>query len=288
MLPVLGSVGLILIVLEGSLDLELDKSKRILIGKSLLMAMLPLFALAFSLAWLLMQYTGLDYKICLINAIPLSVISSSIAIPSAKNLSPFRREFIVYESSFSDIIGVLFFNFILLNEVVDGRSFGIFGIELSIMMVISFIAAVGLALLLKLRQRLPSLFNLSFGVGPVNLIEINRLHTQTSQRVFQLLTERVRFEVAIDAAVLMPTHGALGENIGLFRGLLQSLRDNLFGVSKAIDSRSVNPINAQIERPLNGCNRFTVILSAPGILPIASANRPRAKTDWGEMEVGVA
>lgn len=149
MLPVLGSVGLILIVLEGSLDLELDKSKRLLIGKSLMVAVLPIFILAFSLAWLLMQYSGLDYKTCLLNAIPLSVISSSIAIPSAKNLIQFRREFIVYESSFSDIIGVLFFNFILLNEVVDGASFGVFGIEFIIMLVASFIATAGLALLLK-------------------------------------------------------------------------------------------------------------------------------------------
>lgn len=149
LLPVLGSVGLILIVMEGSLDLELDKSKKTLIGKSLVMAVLPIFALAFALAWCLSQYSGMDYKTCLLNAIPLSVISSSIAIPSAKNLNPFRREFIVYESSFSDIIGVLFFNFILLNEVVDGRSFGIFGIEFAVMMTASFIATVGLALLLK-------------------------------------------------------------------------------------------------------------------------------------------
>lgn len=149
LLPVLGSVGLILIVMEGSLDLELDKSKRILIGKSFIVAVLPIFSLAFLLAWFLMQYSGLDYKTCLLNAIPLSVISSSIAIPSAKNLSPFRREFIVYESSFSDILGVLFFNFILLNEVVDGMSFGVFGIEFVIVLTASFIATVGLALLLK-------------------------------------------------------------------------------------------------------------------------------------------
>ena len=50
-LPVLGTVGLILIVLEGSLELELTKSKLGLIRKSLLGAFLPMIALAFLLAF---------------------------------------------------------------------------------------------------------------------------------------------------------------------------------------------------------------------------------------------
>jgi len=42
-------------------------------------------------------------------AIPFAVISSAVAIPSAAGLPESRHEFIVYESSLSDILGVLVF-----------------------------------------------------------------------------------------------------------------------------------------------------------------------------------
>ena len=50
-LPVLGTVGLILIVLEGSLELELNKSKFGLIRKSFFGAFVSMIALAFLLAF---------------------------------------------------------------------------------------------------------------------------------------------------------------------------------------------------------------------------------------------
>jgi len=50
-LPVLGTVGLILIVLEGSLELELNKSKFGLIRKSFFGALVSMIALAFLLAF---------------------------------------------------------------------------------------------------------------------------------------------------------------------------------------------------------------------------------------------
>src|ERR1044072_1751999 len=86
-LPLLGTVGLILIVLEGALELELHRSKLPLIGKSFVMAMLPLFALSFGLAWCLQYFGHVSLKTGLANAIPLAIISSAIAIPTARNLS---------------------------------------------------------------------------------------------------------------------------------------------------------------------------------------------------------
>ena len=46
-LPVLGTIGLILIVLEGALELELGKEKLQLIGKSIWVALLPIVVLCF-------------------------------------------------------------------------------------------------------------------------------------------------------------------------------------------------------------------------------------------------
>jgi potassium/hydrogen antiporter len=149
LLPVFGTIGLILIVLEGSLELELNKSKLPLIKKSFLIAMVPMFVLACFLAWAFHYFTGASYKSGLINAIPFCVISSTIAIPSVSNLSKSNKEFIIYESSLSDIIGVLFFNFIALNSSINAISFGYFTIELFVIIFISFILVVGLSFLLS-------------------------------------------------------------------------------------------------------------------------------------------
>jgi len=148
-LPALGTVGLILIVLEGSLELELNKSKIGLIKKSFLGALLPMFALAFLLAFAFKHFGGFGLKDSLTNAIPFCVISSAIAIPSVRNLSSRNKEFVIYESSLSDILGVLMFNFLALNQVINAQAFGNFTLQLLIIIVVSFIATTGLSFLLS-------------------------------------------------------------------------------------------------------------------------------------------
>ena len=46
-------------------------------------------------------------------ATPLSIISSAVAIPSAANLLSQDKEFVVYESTFSDILGIVIFNYVI-------------------------------------------------------------------------------------------------------------------------------------------------------------------------------
>ena len=148
-LPVLGTLGLIMIVLEGSLELELNKSKFGLIRKSFFGALIPMIALAFLLAFAFRYFGHFGLKNSLTNAIPFCVISSAIAIPSVRNLSSHNKEFVIYESSFSDIIGVLIFNFLTLNETIDALSFGHFGLQLLLITIVSFIATIGLSFLLS-------------------------------------------------------------------------------------------------------------------------------------------
>ncbi len=151
-LPILGTFGLILIVLEGSLELEFDKTKMPKIGKSFIVALFPMLILGFLLAFLFHYVGKYSYRDSLTNAIPFCVISSAIAITGVKNLSESTREFIVYESSLSDILGILFFNFFALNEIIYGHSFFKFGLEIIIMAIVSVIATVGLSLLLSLSK----------------------------------------------------------------------------------------------------------------------------------------
>ncbi len=148
-LPVFGTLGLILIVLEGVLELELNKSKISLIKKSFLGALLPMLALSFLIAGLFSFYGNFSFKDCLTNAIPFGVISSAIAIPTVKNLTSFDKEFIIYESSLSDILGVLFFNFVALNTSFGLFSFGNFALQLGIIIIVSFVATIALSYLLS-------------------------------------------------------------------------------------------------------------------------------------------
>ncbi len=149
LLPIFGTIGLILIVLEGSLELELNKSKISIIKKSSLNALVPMFVLAFLLAYAFQYFSQASFKTALVNAIPLCVISSAIAIPSVRNISAYHKEFTIYESSFSDIFGVLFFNFITLNEIFNVQTFGNFLLELLLIILISFIAVLSLSFLLS-------------------------------------------------------------------------------------------------------------------------------------------
>lgn len=148
-LPILGTLGLILIVLEGSLELELNKSKFALIGKSFVGALLPMLALAFMLAFLFQYFGHFGLKDSLLNAIPFCVISSAIAIPSVRNLSSYNKEFVIYESSLSDIVGVLIFNFLALNTTIDAASFGHFGLQLLVITLVSFLATIALSYMLS-------------------------------------------------------------------------------------------------------------------------------------------
>jgi hypothetical protein len=84
----------------------------------------------------------------LANAIPLAVISSAVAIPSAQAFSRQNKEFVVYESSLSDIIGVIAFNFVTLNDNFTYGSVMEFVLEFIVMIVLSFAASIGLAALL--------------------------------------------------------------------------------------------------------------------------------------------
>lgn len=226
-LPVLGTVGLILIVLEGSLELELNKSKIGLIRKSFLGALVPMIALAFLLAFAFRYFGNFGLKDSLTNAIPFCVISSAIAIPSVRNLSSHNKEFVIYESSLSDILGVLIFNFLALNETIDISSFGNFGLQLLIITIVSFIATIGLSFLLSKIEHhikfvpiillvvliyavskfyhLPGLiFILIFGLSIGNLDELKRYKWIEKFKPDVLNREVIKFkELTIEGAFLI-------------------------------------------------------------------------------------
>ena len=146
-LQVLGNVGLVMIVLEAALDLELTKEKRGLIVKSFLVALVALVGSSFSVAAIIyFLIDSSDFYTALIYAVPLSIMSSAIIIPSVGGLKGEKKEFMVYESTFSDILGIMFFYFLIGAE--DGAGTGQVIWDVVVNIVVTIIVAVIIAYLL--------------------------------------------------------------------------------------------------------------------------------------------
>lgn len=115
----LGTIGLVIIVLEASLDLHLRRDNLPVIRRAFFSSAVILIGSSLAVSTLLHFWLEDLWKNCLIYSIPLSIISSAIVIPSTEHLSVSKREFTVYESSFSDILGIVFFNFITQRSEID-------------------------------------------------------------------------------------------------------------------------------------------------------------------------
>jgi Kef-type K+ transport system membrane component KefB len=217
-LPFLGTIGLVLIVLEGSLEIDFDTSKLSFVGKTILVAIIPVLVISLSLAYALQLFLDIEFKIALLNAIPFAIISSAIAIPSVQNIRYENREFVTYESSVSDIFGVLLFNFLLEKKIMNVKTLGLFFGEIVMILVVTFFATIMLAFLLsKIRHHvkfapiilmivlifavselyhLPALiFILLFGlfIGNLNQLKqsviVKKLHTKSFKREIKKFKE---------------------------------------------------------------------------------------------------
>ena len=111
LIPVLGTIGLILIVLEGALELNITFDKLPVIIKGFLAAGLILILNVIAISLAFEHLLGMSHQVAIIYATPLSIISSAVAIPSSAGLRQQEKEFVVYESTFSDILGIMLFNY---------------------------------------------------------------------------------------------------------------------------------------------------------------------------------
>ncbi|MGQ9846169.1 MAG: hypothetical protein ACUVQP_01525 [Bacteroidales bacterium] len=145
----IGTIGLIFIVFEATIDLKFTKEKLPTFIKSILFSFLSIliFSILFAV-FLNIKYNIVFYK-AFLNAIPFSVISSAIAIPSTSNYRKIK-EFIVYDSTFSDIFGILIFNLVL--KLENGnviKNFTYYFLELILLLIISILAIIVLAIFVK-------------------------------------------------------------------------------------------------------------------------------------------
>ncbi|MFA6945970.1 MAG: cation:proton antiporter, partial [Pedobacter sp.] len=148
-LELLGVIGLIMIVLEGALDLKITPDKKKLIIRSLLSAVSVLFITTIAIADILHFAFEIPFKQALPYAVAMGVISSAIAIPSVNNLSADKKEFIIYESTFSDVLGIMLFNYVISDKLLSLNTGLVFVWNLVLISLISIICTVLILVLLK-------------------------------------------------------------------------------------------------------------------------------------------
>lgn len=170
-LEIVGIVGLIMIVLEAALDLELKKENLPIIWQSLSVALLGLLvSTAACAAIIFYMVEGMDMMKALLYATPLSILSSAIIIPSVGNLDKKKKEFHIYESTFSDILGIMLFYFIegmMENSSGGGEAFITFSISLVGTIIISLVASY---LLIYMFQNIGSHVKLFFLISILILL----------------------------------------------------------------------------------------------------------------------
>ncbi len=150
-LEVLGIVGLIMIVLEAALELELKREKLIPILKSMAIALIGLVLSAWIAALILYNFIPeMTMQSAWLYATPLSILSSAIIIPSVSGLHKDKKEFHIYESTFSDILGIMMFYFLTgkLNPNQDSGVASFTG-NLALTIIISLVASYAIILIFQ-------------------------------------------------------------------------------------------------------------------------------------------
>lgn len=178
-LKLLGTVGLIMIVLEAALELKLERSKLVPILLALGIALVGLLLSTWLTAEILhffidfqTVYGDQSKLIAWIYATPLSILSSAIIIPSVVDLRPDKKEFHIYESTFSDILGIMLFYFLIgMVELPDAvaHGSGVTGFALTTLLTL-LIAVVSSYLIVFVFQKITTVTKLFLLIAVLLLI----------------------------------------------------------------------------------------------------------------------
>ena len=98
------------------------------------------------ISWIINYYMQNGFLVSMIYAIPLSIVSGAIVIPSVVNFREERREFMIYEATFSDILGILFFYFTI--ESIHFENAGILVASVFLNIIVTVVASVVLSVLI--------------------------------------------------------------------------------------------------------------------------------------------
>lgn len=162
-LKIFGTLGLLIIVLEAVVDLEVHGHNYKMFLMALCVSIVIVVLTSALIAWGFMLAYNLSLHAAVIYAIPLSIVSSAIVLPSLSNLEGVTKEFLILESIFSDIIGVLLFNFLVSSNEIDLVNISKFSMNFTFMLIISLITTIVLGIALS-RDKIKNLHILILAV----------------------------------------------------------------------------------------------------------------------------
>ncbi len=135
LISTLGTAGLVLIVLEGALDLRLEPGRRRFLLSTFGAAALGIGLTTIALGMMFAVLFHIPIGLGLLAGAPFGVISSAVAIPTAEMLHREDREFVIYESSWSDILGVMLFNTLLVGSAGGAVALHLIGGGLAVLLI---------------------------------------------------------------------------------------------------------------------------------------------------------
>lgn len=222
-LPILGTLGLVLIVMEAGLEIRFKKKKMRGLTYGVLASVVLMVLFVSILTFAVMRIWKLPIAPVLLNVIPLGIISSAVAISSSGLLSRDQREFITFESSASDIFGILLFDFIVLNNESFVRGIIDFTSKTLIIIPIAIILAVVLAwMLYKMNYHINYIIILTAVVTTYAIAELLHLPGLVLVVVFGLLLANSHFfqDTFINRLV---DFNKFGSDISSFKKILTEL-----------------------------------------------------------------
>jgi Kef-type K+ transport system membrane component KefB len=243
----IGTIGLILIVFEATIDLKFTKNKLPIFFKSILFSLLSILLFSFSFALVLINYFPTTFYAAFLNAIPFSVISSAIAIPSISNYKHLK-EFVVYDSTFSDIFGILIFNLVLnLEQGNIVENIGFYFLELLLLLIFSLAAIIVLAIFVrKISHHVKFIPILIFVIFLYQIMKIYHLPGLIFVLIFGLSVANFDYIIRWKEKYLSKFHVVL-EEIPLFKSivseftfLVRSVFFLLLGYSIIIENSHLN------------------------------------------------
>jgi len=138
-LGLLGVVGLMMIVLEGALDIKIHKNKIRTILAAFATSVLILGISNSLIASIIFFTQNTSFIDAFLYAIPLSVVSSAIVIPSVHSLISAKKEFMILEATLSDIFGIMLFAFWIKDPPAGQSYFEAISLNIFISVVVSVV-----------------------------------------------------------------------------------------------------------------------------------------------------
>lgn len=153
LVEIFGIVGLILIVLEGTLDLQLNAAMYPVLRRAAGSALFVLLLNIAVLTGVVILFIDAPWQMALVSVTPLAIISSAIAIPSASNLAANKREFVIIESSMSDIFGILLFTLFTQPQLASWATALGFVSDVALTTILSAVSCLALIYILQRSRR---------------------------------------------------------------------------------------------------------------------------------------